>query len=134
MSRSGYSDDYSIAEVELYRRTVENALKGARGQAFLKELATLMDAMPEKVLIAHEVISENGQCCTAGVACKARGLDVSHIELEYGDCSDLAKLLGIARCMAAEIAYMNDEWGSPSETPAERWVRMRKWVAENITP
>lgn len=133
MSRSGYSDDYSIAELELYRRTVENALKGARGQAFLKELATLMDAMPEKVLIAHEVISESGQCCTAGVVCKARGLDVSHIELDYGDGEDLAKLLGIARCMAAEIAFMNDEW-SPGETPSARWVRMRKWVAENITP
>lgn len=132
MSRSGYSED--CENLELYRKSVENALKGARGQAFLKELATLMDAMPEKILIANEVISETGQCCTAGVVCKARGLDVSHIELDYGDGEDLAKLLGIARCMAAEIAFMNDEWGSASETPAERWVRMRKWVAENITP
>lgn len=129
MSRSGYS--YDCENVERYRRTVENAIRGARGQAFLKELAAAMDAMPEKILIAEEVINGKGECCTAGVVCKKRGLDVSRIELEFGDCSDLAKLLGIARCMAAEIAYMNDEW-CPGETPAERWQRMRKWVAENI--
>jgi len=38
MSRSGYTDDYE--HMGLYRKEVENAVKGKRGQSFLKQLAT----------------------------------------------------------------------------------------------
>lgn len=54
MSRSGYVDD--CENLELYRATVERSIKGKRGQAFLRELAAAMDAMPEKVLIAEELV------------------------------------------------------------------------------
>ena len=128
MSRSGYSDD--CENVELYRAAVDRAIKGSRGQAFLRELATAMDAMPEKVLIAEELIREDGRCCTIGVVCKARAVDVGCID--YDDVDTVARLVGVARSMAAEIAYMNDEFESPRETPEARWIRMRKWVADNI--
>lgn len=128
MSRSGYSED--CENIELYRATVERAIKGQRGQAFLRELAASMDAMPEKVLITGELVSEKGECCTIGVVCKARTLDVSAID--YEDPDSVGRLIGVARSMAAEIAFMNDEWVSPSELPSERWKRMRKWVADNI--
>ena len=49
MSRSGYSDDYE--GLGLYRQTVENALRGKRGQAFLRELLEALDALDEKKLI-----------------------------------------------------------------------------------
>lgn len=133
MSRSGYSDD-CCENLELYRASVDRALHGKRGQAFLRELAAAMDAMPEKVLIAGELVSEKGECCTIGVVCKSRQLDVSHVD--YYDTDSVAKAIGVARSMAAEIAHINDddehEWGGASELPSERWSRMRKWVSGNL--
>lgn len=133
MSRSGYSDDFDDKKLlNLYRATVERTIKGRRGQAFLQELATAMDAMPEKVLIRDELIDEDGGCCAIGVVCKARKLDVSKV-----DCDDpeaVGKLVGISRSMAAEIEYENDEYYGSwiDDTPEKRWKRMRKWVAANL--
>lgn len=130
MSRSGYSDD--CEHIELYRATVERAIRGKRGQAFLKELLAALDAMPEKELIASELINEHGKVCTIGAVCKARALDVSTIN--ESDPSDVADAVGIARSMAAEIAFMNDEWRRTDELPSDRWKRMREWVAKQIKP
>lgn len=128
MSRSGYSED--CENLELYRASVERAIQGQRGQAFLRELAAAMDEMPEKVLIYGELVSEKGECCTIGVVCKARAMDVSGID--YEDPISVGHAVGIAKSMAAEIEFMNDERESPIEPPHQRWKRMRKWVAENI--
>jgi len=130
MSRSGYSDDYEY--LDLYRKAVDNAIKGKRGQAFLRELAQAMDAMPEKVLIQNELINWEGSCCAIGVVCKARQIAVDKID--DTDHAMVGEAVGIARSMAAEIAYMNDEFGVTefSETPEQRWVRMRKWVQDSL--
>lgn len=129
MSRSGYSDDCD--NLELYRAAVDRAMSGKRGQAFLRELANALDSMPEKSLIAGELVSESGAVCAIGAVCKARALDVSHID--YEDPYSVAMAIGVARSMAAEIAYMNDEYEPRPEESAKRWERMRKWVQENIT-
>lgn len=128
MSRSGYSDDCD--NLNLYRATVERALHGKRGQAFLRELADAFDALPEKVLIAGELINEQGECCAIGAVCKSRSLDVSQVD--YEDPEAVGKMIGVARSMAAEIAYMNDEHEWTIETPSQRWKRMRKWIASKI--
>lgn len=128
MSRSGYS--YDCENLALYRASVERAMHGKRGQAFLRELVAALDAMPEKALIAHELVNESGACCAIGAVCKARSLDVGTV-----DCYDpdsVARAIGVARSMAAEIEFMNDEWGNQDETPAQRWERMRKWASYNI--
>lgn len=159
MSRSGYSDD--CEGLNLWRGAVERALKGKRGQAFLKELAAAMDAMPEKRLIADELQADGG-FCTIGVLGHARGLDMARIDPH--DSDQVSKVFGIAPAMAREIVYENDEgdatcewremefcgpvrpyhheWGShfrtvrvdiPGETvEARRWQRMRKWVDEQL--
>lgn len=135
MSRSGYSDDCDdILQLGRWRGRVASAIRGKRGQAFLKELAAAMDAMPEKRLIANELVTESGEMCTLGVVCKARGLDVTGVDLE--DTEAVGNLVGIASCMAAEIEHENDEhfdWTGKTETPEERWTRMRKWVATHLT-
>lgn len=127
MSRSGYSDDYDgEGNVVLWRGAVSSAIKGRRGQAFLIELAAALDAMDVKELIEGELINDAGECCTIGAVCKARGLDVSKIDPED------PKAVGVSFAMAAEIAYMNEEWDWTNEDPAQRWTRMRKWVASKI--
>ena len=130
MGRSGYSDDYDgEVSIELYRNAVERAIKGKRGQAFFKQLGEAMDAMPEKVLIAGELINERGECCAMGVVCKTRGLDVSKVD--YDSPEQVGRLLNIAPSLAAEVAYLNDDdfrCEAKDETPEQRWQRMRKWV------
>lgn len=130
MSRSGYSDDYDWNLLNLYRGSVERAIKGKRGQLFLRELAKAMDAMPEKRLIHSELIDDAGEMCTIGVVCKDRGLSVKGVDIE--DPDSVGRLVGIARSMAAEIEHENDECGPSDETPEQRWIRMRQWVSENI--
>lgn len=127
MSRSGYSDD--CEHLELYRGNVDRSLRSKRGQAFLGELAVALDAMPERKLIKHELIDSNGDCCAMGAVCKARGTDVSFVDPD--DPERVAATVGIAKIMAAEIAFMNDEW-SDNETPEQRWERMREWVGKNL--
>ena len=126
MSRSGYSED--CENINLYRGRVARAVRGRRGQAFLREMGTALDAMEVKELITDEIVTEDGQACAIGAVALARGLDVSALDVEDSDA--VADVFGIAPCLAAEIAFENDEaWGR--QTPAERWERMRKWVDEN---
>ncbi len=132
MSRSGYTDDTDDPlALGRWRAQVKSATHGARGQAFLKELATAMDAMPEKRLIAEELVSKDGECCTIGVVCKARGMNVSKVD--YEDTYSVGNLVNIAHQLAAEIEYENDECGPwEGETDEQRWTRMRQWVEKQI--
>lgn len=132
MSRSGYSDDMDdMLALGRWRAQVASAIRGKRGQAFLRELAAAMDAMPEKSLITGDLVTPAGECCTIGVVCKARGLDVCQVDEHAPE--EVGNFVGIAHQLAAEIAYENDEYDR-SETPEQRWVRMRAWVAEHIKP
>ena len=141
MSRSGYSDDFDGPELHLYRGAVQSAIGGRRGQAFLRDMLTAMDAMPVKRLIAHDLAApdlvsfshwgliEAESVCAIGAVGKARGIDMRDIDPE--DSEAVAKAFGIADSMAREITFMNDEawWRA---TPEERFVRMRTWIVENI--
>jgi hypothetical protein len=132
MTRHGYCDEIEDQlEYGRWRAQVLSAIRGKRGQAFLRELAAAMDAMPEKVLIAEELINAEGDCCTIGVVCRARGLDVSAVDV---DCPDqVGDLVGIAKQLAAEIEYENDDW-CRGMSPADRWQHMRKWVDSHLKP
>jgi hypothetical protein len=130
MSRSGYSDDCDDILVHgRWRAQVASAIRGNRGQKFLKELAAAMDAMPEKTLITGELISKEGECCTMGVVCQSRGLAVT--DVDENSPEEVGNLLGIAPQLAAEIAYENDEC-SDHLSHEERWMRMRKWVDDHL--
>lgn len=130
MSRSGYSDDCDGWSLIRWRGAVASAMRGHRGQAFLKELLAALDAMPEKKLIAHE-LEQDGCYCALGVIGAARGMDLKSIDPH--DTVRVAKEFGLADAMAKEIVFMNDEANWYEETPETRWVRMRAWIAENIT-
>ncbi len=129
MSRSGYSEDYE--NVVLWRSTVKNAIRGKRGQAFLKEMLDALDAMPEKRLIESDLITDEGEVCAMGSVALKRKIYVAQVDPE--DRHEVAETFGIAPALAAEIAYENDEglYGE-TETPEQRWTRMRKWVASHL--
>ena len=125
MSRSGYSDDCD--HIELYRATVDRAMRGARGQHFLRKLRGALDAMPVKRLITNEIANAAGEVCALGAVDPNTDLDPEDIET-------VSRHFGIAHSMAAEIVYMNDKGSYRAETPEDRWMRMRRWVESEIVP
>lgn len=132
MSRSGYSEDNGDFD-ELargrWRGMVASSIRGKRGQAFLREMLGALDAMPEKRLIGHDLVRE-GEVCAIGTVGLKRGLEMSEIDVE--DYDYISGLFGIAAPLVQEIEYENDEGGRHNETPEQRWVRIRSWVARLI--
>jgi hypothetical protein len=141
MSRAGYSDDYddSSYPAAMWRGAVLSAIRGKRGQSFLLELLAALDALPEKKLAANS-FTRGGEICALGSVAMRRGLDVSEFEPhpdEWGsedevDSDALSKKFGIAAALAREIMYENDEGSLNDETPEQRWIRVRAWVASQI--
>lgn len=130
MSRSGYSED--CENLALWRGAVDRAIRGKRGQAFLREMAAALDAMPVKELIAGEIVRSDNNVCAIGSVALARKLDVSNLDIYNYD--DVGNAFGIAPALAAEIAFLNDDdfrWNN-TETPATRWQRMRAWVDAHL--
>ena len=144
MSRSGYVDDCENPILMInWRGAVASAIRGHRGQAFLRELAAALDAMPDKRLSAGSFKHENGCYCTLGVIGAARGLDMAAFDRDLGgmdglDAGKVGKAFGIARAMACEIMSCNDEEFDydcrlAADPDARRWELMRDWVGSQIT-
>lgn len=129
MSRSGYVDDGDPSS-NVWRGAVASAIRGKRGQAFLKEMLAAMDAMPEKKLVSSELEMPDGAVCAIGSVGKQRGVDMSNIDPE--DSDKVAELFGISRALACEIVFMNDEAEYWKETDEERFIRMRRWIVSKI--
>ena len=143
MSRSGYSYDIENWDLIRWRGAVESAIRGRRGQAFLREMVAALDAMPDKRLGRGALVDDAGCPCAMGSVALARGLDIPPPPRQYdpddwGDsegADQAAALLGIAGALAKEIAFLNDEdgtWRKHNETPEQRWAGMRKWAQSQI--
>ncbi|MHA0335797.1 hypothetical protein [Sphingomonas aquatilis] len=139
MSRAGYyegdgSQEENWAHIR-WRGVVASSIRGKRGQAFLRDLADALDAMPEKRLITGD-LERDGNVCAIGSLGVRRGVDLA--ALDPDDPGPIANAFGVAEPLVREIEYLNDEDGwnweaQRRETPEERWQRMRKWVAASIT-
>lgn len=159
MSRSGYSDDCDGWALIRWRGAVNSAIKGQRGQAFLREIIAALDALPEKRLVAND-LEANGQFCTLGAVGNARGTPLKNVDPD--DRKSVADLFNISEALAAEIMYENDDsfytysyefvdivicgpmrgWESHTrsvrqEIPAKRmeevrWNNMRNWALRNL--
>ena len=131
MSRSNYSDDMENGWALIrWRGAVASALNGARGQAFLRELLASLDALPDKKLIAGDLMAQSGEVCALGAVGVARAIPMDALDPE--DASSVADTFGIAEAMSREIVWINDEAVAYSETPEARWQRVRKWVQQQI--
>lgn len=141
MSRSGYTDDIDSHEAQWahirWRGQVSSAIRGKRGQAFLRELVEALDAMPEKRLISND-LEHAGNVCAIGSVGLKRGVDMSGIDPD--DYARISGIFNIAEPLVREIEFMNDEayfgWdantGKCTSTPEGRWKYMRDWAIAHI--
>lgn len=139
--RCGYSEDLDERDVAMWRGRVASAMRGKRGQKLLRELLAALDAMPEKRLIAQELVDDDGEVCALGAAGRKIGVaDLDQIDPE--DHETLAERFDVAACLIQEIEYINDEaapyrqdengkWVD-DETPEQRYERVRKWLAGKV--
>lgn len=131
MSRSGYNEDCWGWELIMWRGAVASAMRGKRGQAFLKEMLNALDKIESKRLIAHE-LAAGGEVCAIGAVGVTRGIDMSKLDPE--DRESVGRVFGIAPALAAELVFENDQdfsWGD-EETPEARYARMHRWVESQI--
>ena len=130
MSRSGYIYDWDDQwEMIRYRGAVFRAIKGKRGQAFLRELLAILDAMPEKRLIANKLETPEGVCALGAIG-RARGINLQILDPE--DPTQLALVFNIADALVREITYENDEAVFYNEPPDVRFRRFRDWLTSVI--
>lgn len=129
MSRSGYSDDCDGWSLIRWRGAVASAIRGRRGQAFLKEMLAALDALEKKELIA-DALEAGGSVCAIGAVGRARGVNMSG---QLYEREDIAKAFGISEALAAEIMFENDEdFRYEPRDPASRFAWIREWVVKNI--
>ena len=129
MSRLGYSDDCDDQwGLIRWRGAVASAIRGKRGQAFLREMLAALDALPEKRLIEND-LEHGGEVCALGAVGKARGTPMANIDPE--DQESVAAALSLPLTLACEIMFINDEaWNK--ERPEHRYIRVRKWVESKL--
>jgi len=133
MNRSNYSDDLDHWAMIRWRGAVTKSIEGKRGQAFLRELRDALDAMPDKRLIAGELVRE-GSACAIGSVMVRRGIETDSIDVE--DYETIASKLGIAQALVREIEFHNDEsggyLGDKESCERKRWIAVRRWVDNHI--
>jgi hypothetical protein len=158
MSRSGYDYEGCDTWASLcWRGAVASAIRGARGQAMLREMLDALDALPEKRLAADSLVNEDGEFCALGALGRARGLGMQ--DIEPTNRRHVARVFGVAEALAAEVMWINDECvpssgevvcieiagpvrkgeGHKSCVYVEyqvnglkRWRMVRQWVIDNI--
>lgn len=128
MSRSGYfevlDDNWLLIR---WRGAVASAIRGRRGQKFLRELLASMDALESSRLIAG-ALTTSGEVCAIGSVGRSRGMNMDFLS----DNEHVAAAFGISEALVREIAYVNDEGCYRVETPEERFRRVRMWVQKFI--
>ena len=141
MSRSGYCEDgdYEPLQAGRWNAQVASALRGARGQKFLRDLVTALDAMPVKELVSGALETEEGAVCALGCLGKAKGVQLRSLASEDWDDSDwdtLSETFNIAPQLAREVMYINDDRDSyyrPVQPDnAQRWRDVRGWAVSHI--
>jgi hypothetical protein len=129
VSRSGYTDDCEGWELIRWRGAVASAIRGKRGQDFLRKMLAALDAMPGKRLIANE-LEMDGEVCAIGAVGRMQGIDMSNID--PSEPEEVGAAFNIPCALVKEISSVNDEWDWRG-TPEQRFETVRKWVVAQLT-
>jgi hypothetical protein len=162
MSRSGYCEDMDDQWAHIrWRGAVTSAIRGRRGQAFLREMLAALDAMPEKRLVAGALVFEGvpevpwdprpdediivgadqlvtgeGESVRVGdvcaLGCLGRARGAKMDGVDAHDPPQVSRLFGISEALAREIVFVNDEDWWRESTPENRFKRVHAWIINNL--
>jgi hypothetical protein len=118
------------------------ALEGKRGQKLLRDIAAAMDAMLVKRLVKGTFHTTDGDVCALGAAGRLRGVDMAPLNklaAEANGDDDLiayvidgaARAFDVASSLAQGVMDNNDD-GPAGETPEQRFLRVRRWLASEL--
>lgn len=106
-------------------------------------LEAALVALPEKRLVAHRFVDEQGGVCALGAVAVARqerkGLArteaLARVRRLYSDAPDMsfhnARNLGVAEALVREIEFVNDEWYWDVAEKG-RYEKVLEWVRGRI--
>jgi len=97
--------------------------------AWIGRRIAAVDALPEPKLIPND-LQADGAYCTLGAVGAKRGTELSKVDPD--DHYTVARVFDIPHSLACEIMFENDEGSYSSETPEQRFKRMRKWLTSKI--
>lgn len=140
-------------QFDLWQGNCRRSLQGKAGQAALRELEAALLALPDKRLIANDLINGEGEVCAIGALAKQKGaINGRLVSLGEYDMEEVGVLLGMPRLVAWKVVYENDKgidfeyetlpgpYRWPMErpqirvdvTPEIRYEKMLAWVREQI--
>ncbi len=141
MSRCGYNEDGGDDDLALgrWRGQISSALRGKRGQRFLRDLVAALDAMPVKELVSGELETQEGAVCALGCLAKhqEKSVKVSQ-DWDESDWDKLGEAFNIAPQLAQEVMWINDDdngrnyYRRVDPDNAKRWRDVREWATRNI--
>jgi hypothetical protein len=139
-----YTDEPGDYPSHWFEQDLERRIASRNGQRALRDFRDALEAMPKRELVHGAIVTSAGGACAVGVYALAKGLDLSQymdaVE-EYGDVTtiEIGRRAGLAKALAIQIGYMNDEWfpapnriGGRGYSDAQRWDGIHKWVVAHI--
>ena len=140
MSRSGFHDmdEYdqdTILAMGRARGQIVSAIRGKRGQKFLRTALTALDAMEDKRLAGGTFgVGDAGcMCLFTSIATetgRASAIPKRPNDDGKGTCHQLADAFNVAPILVRDLVWDNDE-NAPRD-PAARWQYMRDQIAAMI--
>lgn len=141
-------------QAALWEANLGRSLKGRKGQAALRELEAALLALPEKRLIADDMVSADGSVCALAALAQHRGYqgdmtlpkqpdwdnpddanspfwdEFEYVEAVEGAMVKIAADLGIPPMVAKAIIYENDD--DYVKTPEDRYQKVLHWTQRQI--
>ena len=141
MSRIIYNECMDNRELGLQMGRDAQAIRGKRGQAFLRELEAALLSLTPRRLIVDVLCDQQGEVCALGAVARKRLVTqgATYAEAELALCPDndpepyfwedpdddtteyAVKVLGLSATMAWLIQEANDDPEGPSRTPEQRY-------------
>ena len=148
MSRIDWSDDEERpGQFALWRANTARSICGREGQRALQELRAALLAMPHRRLIAHELVTPEGEVCAVGALVTLRAdpdwQTASLIASERWHREDpdwwepdttmeAGMSVGIPRLVAWRLVELND-MDLDAVSPEERWERVFAWAGDHLS-
>lgn len=152
MSRFGDEDGEYPAH--WWQIDLQRALTSKRGQRILRDIEAALLAMPEHKLVEGYIVrydedEHTGEVCAVGAyAAWQKVKQGSTWEDAFAELAEkwsgeqedewttrqLGKQIGLARTVAVELSFTNDERAYWKGTDEERWQTVLDWVRKQIKP